>query len=75
LDRPLPWYSRLPIAKGLILSDMEEAKIQLDMSRCFPLTGHGTPRSDLKTIRETIADGSMPPLRYRLMHWNAGLSH
>lgn len=70
----LPWYHVLPIAKGLIESDMTEAKEHLDFSHGFPFQGHGAPKEDLEAIADAVRDDSMPPLRYRLMHWGSSLS-
>lgn len=68
-----PWYSNLPGAKQLIQKDIAEAKTHLDMSADFPFVSHGTPREDLEAIRDSLRNESMPPLRYRLMHWNSAL--
>lgn len=69
-----PWYSGLPFAKGLISKDIEEAKSHLDMSKDFPFQGHGSPREDLEAILKALKENSMPPSRYRLMHWGSALS-
>lgn len=69
-----PWYYSLPIANGMIDKDMQEAKEHLDFSDGFPFHGHGTPRSDLEAIAESIKKDEMPPTRYRLMHWGSALT-
>lgn len=69
-----PWYSNFPFAKSLIAEDIVEAKKHLNMSGGFPFQGHGNPKEDLEAIREAIRDESMPPLRYRMMHWGSSLS-
>lgn len=63
-----PWYSKLPFVKSLIEGDIEEAKKHLDMSEGFPFKGHGSVPEDLTAIEEAVRDGSMPPLRYRVLH-------
>lgn len=70
----LPWYSNMPFAKGLIISDMKKAKEHLDMTNDFPFKGHGTALDDLKTIRASIEKQEMPPFRFRLLHRNSNLS-
>ena len=70
----LPWYHVLPVAKGLIEDDMKEAKEHLDFSRGFPFQGHGAPKEDLEAIADAVRDNSMPPFRYRFMHWHSSLS-
>ncbi|HMN67479.1 MAG TPA: heme-binding domain-containing protein [Bdellovibrionales bacterium] len=63
-----PWYASLPLAKQLIKSDITEAKEHLEMSHDFPFGGHGNPKEDLEAISKSVKEGSMPPLRYRIMH-------
>lgn len=70
----MPWYHYLPIAKGIMDSDVKDAKKHLDMRNDFPFAGHGTPREDLQAIQESIENNEMPPLRYKIMHWSSGLS-
>ncbi len=69
-----PWYYMLPIIKGMIDHDVEEAKEHLDMSDGFPFGGHGKPADDLVAVREELEEGEMPPFNYRFMHWSANPS-
>ena len=69
-----PWYHSLPLVKGLLDSDVQEAKKHMDLSNDFPFAGHGTPKEDLEAIGKAVAEGDMPPFRYRMMHWKSGLS-
>ncbi len=70
-----PWYAKLPGAKQLIESDVNESKVHLDLSNDFPFGGHGTPNEDLEAIAEVIKEGSMPPFRYRILHSDSKLSN
>jgi len=70
----LPWYAKIPGPKQLIRRDMREAKKHMDMRRDFPFAGHGTPLEDFDALEEILKDGSMPPLRYRIMHRGAALN-
>ncbi|MGE0527893.1 MAG: heme-binding domain-containing protein [Bdellovibrionales bacterium] len=70
----LPWYHSLPLIHRLLENDMKEAKVHLDFSNDFPFTGHGSPKEDLQAIAESIEDKSMPPFRYKIMHWKSALS-
>jgi len=74
VSNDLPWYYSLPGAKQLIDQDIADAKKHLDMSENYPFQGHGTPRSDLQAIKETVKERSMPPLRYWIMHWGSSLN-
>ena len=69
-----PWYIKLPGIKQLMEYDIREAKKHLDMTKDYPFGGHGEPIDDLKSIRKAVADGTMPPLRYRVAHWDSRLN-
>jgi cytochrome c peroxidase len=72
---PLPFYASLPIAKGMIEKDVREGIEALDMAATFSGSG-SRPVSEVAVakLEHTLREGSMPPLRYKLLHWNAGLS-
>lgn len=70
-DTEYPWYYSLPGAKNLIDYDINESKNHLDMSNNFPFGGHSTPEQDLIAIQDSIQQGTMPPLRYQLLHWSS----
>ena len=63
-----------PSPKQLIERDMRQAKEHMDMRRDFPFGGHGTPTEDLDALTGMLADGSMRPWRYRIMHWGTKLT-
>lgn len=69
-----PWYSSIPIIKGFIAKDIVEAKEHLDMDPGFPFKSHARPAEDLEAIKESLDGGSMPPLRYRLLHPSSKLT-
>jgi len=69
-----PWYFRVPGIKQIMEYDIREAKKHIDMSNDFPFGGHGAPLRDLESIRSTLKKGSMPPLRYLLIHWDSRLT-
>ncbi len=69
-----PWYAKIPGAKQLIASDINEAKSHLDMSEDFPFKGHGSPMEDLEAIRKAVIEISMPPFRYWILHSGSRLN-
>lgn len=69
----LPWYHSVPLVSGLIDDDIARARRSVDMSHDFPFRGRATPSGFLDAIREVLDEDSMPPLRYRALHWGAGL--
>ena len=69
-----PWYYKIPGAKGVIDDDIAEAKKHLDFSDGFPFKSHSSPKEDLEAIVKSVEEGEMPPLRYRILHWNSRLT-
>lgn len=69
-----PWYAQFPFVRSLIERDVTDARKHLDMSGDFPFKGHGTIEEDLAAVAESVQDGSMPPLSYRIMHAESRLS-
>jgi hypothetical protein len=69
-----PWYYKVPGVKQLIDGDIKEAREHIDMSNGFPFQGHGTPVEDLEAIIDTIKEGDMPPLKYKVMHPSSKLT-
>lgn len=69
-----PWYYKIPGAEQLMDHDTQEAKKHIDMTSDFPFKGHGSPSEDLDAIGEAVNKKTMPPFRYRMMHWNSGLT-
>jgi mono/diheme cytochrome c family protein len=69
----LPWYHALPGVRAIIDDDIARARTSVDMSHDFPFGGRGAARERLAAIGDVLDDGSMPPLRYRLVHWGARL--
>lgn len=69
-----PWYIKLPGIKQFMEYDIRESKKHLDMTNDFPFGGHGEPLNDIESIRKAVEEGTMPPLRYRLAHWDSRLN-
>ena len=44
------------------------------MSNDFPFGGHGSPENDLRSIEKSIDKDNMPPLRYKIIHWESSLT-
>ena len=69
-----PWYYKIPGVKQLMDRDIREAKEHLDMTGDFPFGGHGDPVSDLKSIKKSIEEDTMPIFMYRLTHPDSKLT-
>ncbi len=74
VNNDLPWYYNIPGVKQTMDNDMEEAKKHMDMSHDFPFGGHGSPVDDLNALFKTIKKDEMPPLKYKIIHWDSGLT-
>ncbi len=66
-----PIYYKIPGVKQLIDKDIKDAQKHLNLNKDFPFISHETPIKDLKSIAEEIEEGDMPPLKYKIIHWNA----
>lgn len=75
-DVTLPFYAMFPIAKQLTRYDIETGTKHVSFSREFMPEEEGVPVSEatLAKVEYVLADGSMPPLRYLILHWNHGLT-
>ncbi len=67
----MPLYTNLPIAENIVRNDIAAARTAFiisskNLSGEIPFTA-----AQLNKIRSVVADGSMPPMRYVVMHWNA----
>ncbi|MBI1908715.1 MAG: heme-binding domain-containing protein [Deltaproteobacteria bacterium] len=69
-----PWYYRLPGVRQLMDHDIEEAREHIDLSHDFPFGGHHPLKEQLKDLKEVVEENEMPLWRYRLLHWNSGLT-
>jgi hypothetical protein len=63
-----PWYYNLPVIKTKIDKDISEGREQLDFSNDYPFMSKGKLTDDLEKIAENLADNSMPPFPYTVMH-------
>jgi len=70
-SKTLPWYYGVPGVKQLMDYDMEEAKNHLNFDDDFPFISHASPLLDLKGLKKSVAERDMPPLRYRVIHWDS----
>jgi len=67
----LPFYASLPIAKGMVQKDLRQGRAIFDAPE--ELVREGSPpvsEAALAKLEFTLANDSMPPTRYLLLHWN-----
>ena len=68
-----PLYARIAPGSWLIERDIVEARKKMDLSRWEELPVEQQEVLTAKIFQEAKS-GDMPPLQYRLLHWNAKLS-
>jgi cytochrome c len=68
-----PVYARMAPGSWLIERDIVEARKKMDLSRWETMPVETQEVFAAKIVQETKS-GDMPPLQYRLLHWDARLS-
>ena len=68
-----PVYARIAPGSWLIESDIVEARKKMDLSRWDQMPANQQEILMAK-IFEEAKSGDMPPVQYRLLHWNAKVS-
>jgi cytochrome c peroxidase len=69
-----PFYAGFPIASGLIDKDIREGLARFNFGGRLQGEGKDFSEIELARLEHVLQDGSMPPLRYVALHWNAHLS-
>jgi cytochrome c peroxidase len=74
-DAALPFYAGFPIAKPLIQDDVRGGLKHLNMVTDFSTSPDSAfPEAALAKLELVVRDGTMPPQRYLMMHWNGALT-
>ncbi len=74
LDTTMPFYAGFPVAGTIVAEDIERGRRFFDLAAgLMPEPGVATVEPTLARIEWQVESGQMPPLRYRLLHWDAGL--
>lgn len=71
----LPFYASLPVAKNMIATDVQNGYRYLNLDNLInELENDGQPSQvDIAKIEQSVINGTMPPLKYKAMHWTASL--
>lgn len=71
----LPFYASFPIASPMVKGDIRKGSEWFDMVAAFAKApGQPVDEATLAKIEKSIGDGSMPPHRYLMMHWDGRLT-
>lgn len=76
-DSPhMPFYANWPVAKSLIMKDIEDGYKAFDIVPLVKALEEGTAPNevDLAKTERTVIDGSMPLAKYYLIHWGSSLT-
>lgn len=71
---PVPWYGRLPVLGSAMKKEYRKAIKGLNLDDEVYLPGKKITPETLDKIESVIQKGSMPPLGFRMKHWEARLS-
>jgi len=69
-----PWYHAIPGIKHLMDWDIREGSSHLEMSDDFPFKAHSSPLATLYALKTVAQEKSMPPIQYRIGHWDSKLT-
>lgn len=71
----LPIYTQLPVAKQIIENDIAMASRHMTITPAHYSGKTPFSQNMLAKIEWVVISHAMPPLRYRLLHWDAGLTN
>lgn len=69
-----PFYANFPIAKDTIARDMLEGQKDFVLTKAQISGTELISNIDLAKITTVVEEGSMPPIRYKALHWDASLN-
>ncbi len=69
-----PFYAGLPVAKDTIKRDILEGQRAFKLSKEQISGAELISNIDLAKITTVVEEGSMPPIRYKALHWDATLN-
>ncbi len=69
-----PYYASFPIARDTIARDMLEGQKSFKLTHDQVSGKELISNIDLAKISTVVEEGSMPPIRYKALHWDATLN-
>jgi cytochrome c peroxidase len=67
----LPFYAQLPFLKDLVKKDVEDGLLDFDIEKDLnDIQDKDLDEAKLIHLETTIADNTMPPLQYAVIHWD-----
>ncbi len=76
-DAKVPFYGKLPVIGSTVRADMVDGTRYVDFTAMLDALDAGEVVSevDLAKLEHTVLSGSMPPLKYKAIHWGSGLDN
>lgn len=74
IAKRLPLYAKIFPSSWLVHYDMREALEHVNMTWDFPFRGKKSLDHRLEEIDEMVKEDEMPPLIYKILHWQSELS-
>ena len=71
-----PFYAHIPLVGNLIKYDMSEGLKHFDIGETVDLLKNAKDANEtaLAKIESSIEDNSMPPFRFKIVHWSSNIS-
>ena len=67
----MPFYAKLPFVKDLVKKDVEDGLLDFDMEKDLnDIPDKDLDEAKLIHLETSIADNTMPPLQYAVIHWD-----
>ena len=75
VDAPMPFYASFPIVGPVVVADIQDGTRYIDFGPMVEALENGQPvaQVDLAKLEHTALSGSMPPQKYKVMHWGTSL--
>lgn len=70
----IPFYGNFPLVKNLIQKDIQEGMERFSFDGKLEQRGENFSELDLARLEGVLYNNSMSPIRYRIMHWDSGLT-
>ncbi len=70
----IPFYGRFPVVKNLIERDIDQGRARFFLDGKLEHNGELFTELDLARLEGVIYNNSMSPIRYRILHWDSGLT-
>jgi len=75
VPKSVPLYAKIPPSSWLVEKNQRGARKHLDMRYGFPFRNKKGIDDALEDIKEVVDENEMPPMDYKIMHWQSSLTN